>query len=962
MRQEAKFIDVTRSYIPIDPNSFPKGLHIATREDLPENRVPVSAYKGYNFLPTSYGYKSYFGINSKLDIDSLNARVDRIFTFQNDILENVLIALCDTGIWIKKGEASGAWTQALVIAPDPDPNVYFPWSWCIINNDFYCYRQGAANYQKIISDSVTGVAVSSVVPNFLNMAGQVEIFRAGARLGFRDSDDSFAWSNLDDFADFTPSLETLAGNAKFTEIQGKVVTIKSHGPGFMVYATKSILYVQENVENVYRWKPRIVSSNSGISYPRQVTVGEPDTTHFVYASDGLKRIENAQAEVIVPEVTDFLKEYSKPTYLNFLNNRYLFLEILDDAYLTGNVQFNRVDVPPSDITFPAIELDIDAQNPPTDYQSQCFNLGLLNNGNFGGPSVPPSDWDGTSLFRPIWAAYLSRGGAVVPSDVTFGPGACNVTGPDGVPYSFTPDQRSIAALSGDDTGKTPVLGSSAYVDGNWTITRFIQTQLAWWKIQDDAREEFIDQVLNRARVASGVSYSAVNSAPPNSRSECAVGQFGTRFSSPMFGYSKCEFWLTRFALAAIDVTRVRADTNVAEDSFGPGAPEVLLGYDAEIGSPDGPYYPSIQAAFEAVGYGSATITSNGETGTLYGYLGTSSAIQRYNTGGIQTRLQGGIGRSARAVYQIQSPYVYANSSGFAIAANSAVNGPIHSIAVPRYKITQTMSAYNRGTEVPITPVQDTAICRIIGWKYTDTDGNPATVAVGGGGCVAPSAFPDTTSYQGGAAVNIDPIDGSYCSEPFEGAIIDSVTVNWPAQSVTIPGSDFLLQRGSPAPLYPEFAGALVYDTHLKKWGKMRVPYKQLLDYSPINSSENGNIPFDVFGIMAGMLNGVGDIYLFDEYPADSKITYGKIGFYRLGKTKTEEVHVDFRKPCTGYMKTEVSLDGTNISVGLEQQVNYTNANEASIYGIPSGSWINVELGGWFDISYLEYRAYRQGVR
>lgn len=961
MRQEAKFIDVTRSYIPIDPNSFPKGLHIATREDLPENRVPVSAYKGYNFLPTSYGYKSYFGINSKLDIDSLNARVDRIFTFQNDILENVLIALCDTGIWIKKGEASGAWTQALVIAPDPDPNVYFPWSWCIINNDFYCYRQGAANYQKIVSDSVTGVAVSSVVPNFLNMAGQVEIFRAGARLGFRDSDDSFAWSNLDDFADFTPSLETLAGNAKFTEIQGKAVTIKSHGPGFMVYATKSILYVQENVENIYRWKPRIVSSNSGISYPRQVTVGEPDTTHFVYASDGLKRIENAVAEVIVPEVTDFLKEYSKPTYLNFLNNRYLFLEILDDDYLTGNVQFSRVDVPPSDITFPAIELDIDAQNPPTDYQSQCFNLGLLNNGNFGGPAVPPGDWDGTSLFRPIWVAYLSRGEAVAPSDVTFGPGACNVVGPDGVSYSFTPEQRAVSALSGDTTGKTPVTGAEAYLDGNWTITRFIQTQLAWWKIQDDARDEFVNQVLNRARVASGETLSSSNVPPANTRSECAIGQFGTRFSAPMFGYSKCEFWLTRFALTALDVKRIRADNYAVEDTF--DTSPVLLGYAAPIASwgIGDATYPSVQAAFEAVGYGSASVFSGEETTVNYRGSGGSST-HAYNVA--ETRNIGSNTRACFAIYQALPDYIFVDTAGNPAAPNTAeINGlPYRTVGNPRYKITQTMSAYNQGTEIPITPVQDTAICRVIGWKYTDADGNPATVAAGGGGCVAPSAFPDTDSYQGGAAVNIDPTDGSYCSEPFDGAIIDGVNVSWPAQSVTIPGSDFLLQRGSPAPLYPEFAGALVYDTHLKKWGKMRVPYKQLLDYSPINSSENGNIPFDVFGIMAGMLNGGGDIYLFDEYPADSKITYGKIGFYRLGKTKTEEVHVDFRKPCTGYMKTEVSLDGTNISVGLEQQVNYTNANEASIYGIPSGSWINVEIGGWFDISYLEYRAYRQGVR
>src|SRR5690348_15105999 len=113
--QSAKFIDITRSFIPLDPATFPDTLHGTAREDFPEDAAKVVAYKGKNFLPTSYGYKSYFGMNSALGIDALTSRLDRILILQTSIFSNILVAMCEDGIWLKQGEEAGAWTHAITL-------------------------------------------------------------------------------------------------------------------------------------------------------------------------------------------------------------------------------------------------------------------------------------------------------------------------------------------------------------------------------------------------------------------------------------------------------------------------------------------------------------------------------------------------------------------------------------------------------------------------------------------------------------------------------------------------------------------------------------------------------------------------------------------------------------------------------------------------------------------------------
>jgi hypothetical protein len=287
-----------------------------------------------------------------------------------------------------------------------------------------------------------------------------------------------------------------------------------------------------------------------------------------------------------------------------------------------------------------------------------------------------------------------------------------------------------------------------------------------------------------------------------------------------------------------------------------------------------------------------------------------------------------------------------------------------------------MNAYNKGVPVAMEPpvAVESPYCKITGFTYTANDGSTKTVNVANGSCTAPpltSTTPRQQAYKNPPAKgNVENgvlanTDGSVCSIPFIPVVVPgspALSVDWPTQTVTIPSGSFLLQNGSIAPVYPTFEGFLCYDLQLKKWGKMAGQYKQLLDFSPINNAVNGVIPYSNFSIRAGVLKSSGLIYLFDHYPQSSRITYGKIGYYRLGITSPEEVRVQFRTRSTGTLTVDTSLNGRAISVGLSKSVNFVDEMQTEIQGMLPGAWSNITLSGIFDLTYLEYRGFKQGRR
>lgn len=345
--QKSNIIDITKSYLPGDPNAFPENLSYTTREDSPIESFPVIPLEAFNILPSSYGYRSYFGIDSTLAVDAIPSNCDEVLLFQTNTFQNMLVALCSAGVYTLTGAAT-SWTQSIPLTDTwTASQVYAQYTWCVIENNLYIYRQA---YTKVIKISSAGV-ITEFTPTFLNMAGQIGIFRANGRLGFWDSANSIAWSSATDLSEFTPDLETLVGNTIFLGIQGRIINIKDHGEGFVIYCTKSIVGVGYKTEGSMLWDAMTLTEVGGVAHPKSMAFGENNKQHFVYTSTGIFMIGHFNAlsrqyemQQIAPELYDYLKESRDPVYLSCFGGRYLHFGLLDNSYLNGIVSFQATTI------------------------------------------------------------------------------------------------------------------------------------------------------------------------------------------------------------------------------------------------------------------------------------------------------------------------------------------------------------------------------------------------------------------------------------------------------------------------------------------------------------------------------------------------------------------------------------------------------------------------------------------
>jgi len=970
--QAAKFIDVTRTFLPIKASTFPTTMHGTAKEDSPETRIPVMAYEAKNILPTSMGYMSYFGTVSQLEIDALPANADYLFIYQNDLFENILIALCDSGIWIKKGNATGAWTQAHAVVLDADPDAHYPWTYSVLNDDLYCYQQNKPNYQKIVSAVGPGVTVTSFVPNTLNMAAQMGIFRAGGRLGFWDSDDSIAWSSLDNYQDFITSIQTQAGATKFSDIYGRIVTIKGMGPGFIVYATKSIVYIAPNFSSSFRWQPSVIFSNNGIVYPKNVIQASPDTTHYCYTRQGIFRIENAKEELILPEFFDTLQKHQGPVYLNLLEGRYLCFEILEPDFMEGLTNFSEGTAEPITYYFPGIELDIGDAIADELLQgtNMCKTLEGLNQGVYGPQPTFPDKKEGT-LARPKYEAHLSSNGVKNAENITWTNSPQTTVDPNGVEKNMCPagDLGKTSQLSTGDTGKVVVPGEDAYLDDSgWTMERFIAAQSAIWKMEDDEREKFFNKVLSRTFTVEDATpdWSGTPFTESNTVNKGLIGTYAAEFTKPAFGFSTCEFWLTRACIAAKNIYRNKRNIvkNVdTKENVGSG-----VGYVDYFTANSNPPTTSTSPASLAVALENTRASL--ASGVLIGYSQynpgdsySGAAVYVAPNGGLyQLRGVGNFNYSGGG-YSMSYYEVYHPIAGKQLFSEIPIADPVRNVYITdaggRYRRDETMIATNSAEEVSIAPILDSGFWALVGWEYTKNDDTQGIIFMPD--CSSPADFPPGSNARE-ATPNVGATvgkDGSFCSHPFEPVIIpgaDYSPVNWPPTSINLPANFFLLQDGSIAPKYPTFYGMFPYDLHLKKWGKMDSQYKLLLNYSPINSAFNGLIAFEDFGIKSGILDGGGKIRIFDAYPEESYITYGKLGYYRRGFSSQEEITVHFSEPSTGFLSVTPSLEGKFPNNSLAKTVGFSDADMVTLLGGNPGRWHNVTISGHYNFNYVQYQA------
>lgn len=964
MSQETKIIDIRRSYIPKDPNAFEATYHDTQAEDSPEPRIPVVPYDGYNFMPTPQGYASFFGINSALEIDTLVAsggtgNVDDLFMIQTNTFQNILVAFCDDGIWTKSAAATGVWAHTIELDPPDDPETtHLLWSKCVIENTVYAYRQGEANVYQ--AGPANNFLFEGFVPSFLNMAGQLGIFKAGGRLGFWDSENSTAWAALGDPTDVVPDLETLAGNTIFQDIVGRIVNVLQHGTGFIIYCTKSIVLVRRNLNSPMIWAGTAIFNSNGISYREEVCFAEPDTRHFAFTTQGLIEINEGKPEFVIPEVSTYLKEKRQPVYVKVLNGRYLFFPILDPEYFTGIIHITSEEFPAISQTWPGASYSKDNVGESVckayqaiDGQSREIaiyeaNPTITRCGQATANGVVRKYQDNLSTTVPLATLVDYKNNGIDPAFDTNG----LVTGIDGNDLYLLPNV--LLQLSA---------GYAEEIHEEDNTNDFYKKQEAIWVYEDRFAKDWINAIRSKLpRTVVTTTEGVPNGAPSepmhleqfHSFGPYALPTFESE-SNRVYGKADKSQWLQRSLtqLLTVRIPEFRSSEAIPGQTDAGWANDGVWGGNATTFGGNVPAsYASYAALPPTAAHIAALIPDNLDPPRVTTYSGVSqnidlvTGVAQYVISWVQD-VGGGIGPgSATCTFT-------SNEAGGALTATLLKR--IQQFGKPQLVYT------------PINPctIKEIGFTEIIGHGHFDANCN----------YIADDTTPEAPDHVDACIAEPNPPKRKnpifldlitdwqdlVCGQTE--VEIDSEIFQYPDITVTIPGGTILLQEGSIEPIYPTYLGAFVYDLHYKKWGKMKQEYKQLLDYFPVNNiAGDSPIPYDTFLPKCAALLQSGAIALFDVNPSDSRIVFGKIGMFRKGFTDIQEVRIQNRTPLTGTITVEGSLDGKTVESFITQTREYTDAVQVTTgFGL-SARWFNVIVEGNYDLVAAETRITRKGKR
>lgn len=279
-------------------------------------------------------------------------------------------------------------------------------------------------------NTVVDTAVSEFTPSFLTMTAQMGVFRAGSRLGMWDSSNSISWSSLEDYTDFTPDVISMSGNMTFIGVIGRIVVCHGHSDGFIIYSTGSILGVRQTFDDSMLWDAMTITNKTGVFSPKSVTLGRSDSEQFAYTHSGLYTIGDFNKlsksygfERIFVDITDFLDQTNLPIHIKIVNNRYLFLNLLDNDYVDGLTSNQAYFVPPaSKLLIGGTIWDGNLETLPTDISGYQWSIILeqLINGdttNIYNQIINDSTiytGDPSHIYEPIWVMYDENNNIVTP--------------------------------------------------------------------------------------------------------------------------------------------------------------------------------------------------------------------------------------------------------------------------------------------------------------------------------------------------------------------------------------------------------------------------------------------------------------------------------------------------------------------------------------------------------------------
>jgi hypothetical protein len=257
-----------------------------------------------NVLPTELGYQSIDFIQAAEPTTIKGFR--SIYKLQGVDGDNIYFAYTNGKAWFLSGNATAWAVKTFNGVPTPViiSIAYLHGKTYVFFKEYGCYAYTVG------TDTWASVTLTG-----LNVA---EIFGICAANNYliAYTADRIYWSSATAPTVFTVISGNGAGSENVRQLRGHITCVLPLGDGYVIYTTANAIYAAYSGNITFPWVWSEIKGSAGVIDSEHVAHENNSESHIAWTTAGLMEVTNTSAELIFPEVTDFLSGRSIETYLD----------------------------------------------------------------------------------------------------------------------------------------------------------------------------------------------------------------------------------------------------------------------------------------------------------------------------------------------------------------------------------------------------------------------------------------------------------------------------------------------------------------------------------------------------------------------------------------------------------------------------------------------------------------------
>ena len=195
--------------------------------------------------------------------------------------------------------ATGLWA---LLSTEPN-SIYNP-TVCYLKGQTYLFHQDSgvsvfdSSFSALVPKPLTGV----VAANLLGIVSTNNYLIAW------DSETIY-WSSPVDPQQFTPiiaQVNTGAGSSNVQAVRGDILQCLATSDGIIIYTTVNAVSMTFSGNSANPWVWREIRNSAGVLDSEHVSAESNTQVHFAWTNAGLQRMDASNAQIVFPEISDFL--------------------------------------------------------------------------------------------------------------------------------------------------------------------------------------------------------------------------------------------------------------------------------------------------------------------------------------------------------------------------------------------------------------------------------------------------------------------------------------------------------------------------------------------------------------------------------------------------------------------------------------------------------------------------------